>query len=533
MPAKLTPVSLGLPSKFKRFRSDVGQLEIIMEVLASRKRFFGAQLSPGMGKTLIYTVLVQMLGTGIAVLNTKPHQNQLLRDFSEMGLEDIRGHSNYDCGRSLYDDEGTFLETECALSQKECLFQKQLAVCAEKPYVCTNSALVIQLNKTGQMANLGPRDIGVFDEAHLLRARLTDSMTVTLTERLAHKYLFARLPNYSELEDWQAWLGSFIPMLTSSLYELLELAKIDRSKQVKREIATTKRLLESFERVCHDPSDWIVFKDRDYRVKFVPLDVSKYAERFLFAGFDKVFLTSATIFKEDMYALGIEECDLSWMERPNPFPVANRLVFYVPSDPPIKVDAKMSPGERRVWHKHIDYLIEEFFDQGLEKGIIMAHSYDRASQIFEESRFSDVMLIHKSGAEATEEAISRFKRTQGRQILVSPAVEEGHDFPYELCRWIIIPKVPFLDLRDPIVAARHKRDKNYMSREVVRALTQIALRGVRASDDRCLVVIIDHHFTWFRRSPLFFPWFADSFRSRSDAPQWSDIEQEVFIMRPK
>lgn len=529
----ITPASIGLPPKFTSFREEVKQLDIILDILSAPTRFVVAQIPPGIGKTVVYMSVQKMLqGRGANIIPTKGLQGQLLRDFPE--IEDIRGHSNYSCAQTILDDEGQFLDVECRFLPKECLFNQQCEICSNSQFVSTNSALWIQLEKAGQSNKLGPFDIAVFDEAHLLKGRLVDSLSLTLTDRLVQRYLERDLPNLSTTEQWQDWIGHCLPILTEKKENLLDLLRLNQSRSTRKDFLTVNRLLNQFERIKYDTfADWLIYKDKPYRTRFVPLDIRQYSERCLWKGIGKVILTSATIFKSDAAELGIPDGEMTWLEVSNPFPLNRRLVYYFPSDPAIKVDNKMSNGERIIWQRHNDKVISGFLEQGLTKGIIQARSYDRSLDIVTQSIHTDMMLSHGQGAEETEKAVLEFKTSVEPAILVSPSIEEGVDFPYDECRFVLIPKVPFLNLHHPVTAAQHKRNKDFANREVVRSITQMCLRAVRAMDDWCLIVITDKHWSWFRRNKLFFPWFSDAFRNTREVPRFDGNREEPIIMRAK
>lgn len=529
----ITPASIGLPPKFTSFREEVRQLDIILDILSAPTRFVVAQIPPGIGKTVVYMSVQKILqGRGANIIPTKGLQGQLLRDFPEM--VDIRGHGNYSCAQTILDDEGQFLDVECRFQPKECLFNRQCEICSQSQFVSTNSALWIQLEKAGQSNKLGPFDIVTFDEAHLLKGRLVDSLSLTLTDRLTQRYLERDLPNLTTTEQWQDWIGHCLPILTEKKETLLDLLRLNQSRSTRKDFLTVNRLLNQFERIKYDAfADWLVYKDKSYRAKFVPLDIRQYSERYLWKGIGKIVLVSATIFKSDANELGIPEEDMTWMEVSNPFPINRRLVYYFPSDPAIKVDSKMSQGERIIWQRHNDRIVSGFLGQGITKGIIQSRSYGRSLDIVSQSVHSDIMLSHQPGAAETERAILDFKRATEPTILVSPSIEEGVDFPHNECRFVLIPKVPFLDLRDPVTAAMHQRSKDYANREVVRTITQMCLRAVRAMDDWCLIVITDKHWSWFRRNNLFFRWFSDAFRNTTEVPKFEEGRAEPIIMRAK
>lgn len=122
----LTPSSLGLPSKFTSFRSEVGQEDIILDLLTSTSRINVLQASPGSGKTVIALSHVLSLSARCGYLTkTKSLQSQVHRDFTSIGLVDIVGHSNYPCATVSYDETGELADLECE-SRANCFYRAKV-----------------------------------------------------------------------------------------------------------------------------------------------------------------------------------------------------------------------------------------------------------------------------------------------------------------------------------------------------------------------------------------------------------------------
>jgi Rad3-related DNA helicase len=90
----------------------------------------------------------------------------------------------------------------------------------------------------------------------------------------------------------------------------------------------------------------------------------------------------------------------------------------------------------------------------------------------------------------------------------------GWDFPYDECRWQIIIKLPYPDIRGNIVKTRSKEDKDFTAYLVMQQLIQASGRGVRGKEDWCETFIIDNNIQWFleRNSHLSVSWFKGAYR---------------------
>jgi Rad3-related DNA helicase len=84
-------------------------------------------------------------------------------------------------------------------------------------------------------------------------------------------------------------------------------------------------------------------------------------------------------------------------------------------------------------------------------------------------------------------------------VLLSPILSTGWDFPDDLCRFIIIPKLPFAPTNDLVSKCRRALDKDYANHEVVIEFTQMCGRGSRHLHDWCVTYFLDTAWSsWFQ-----------------------------------
>ena len=107
------------------------------------------------------------------------------------------------------------------------------------------------------------------------------------------------------------------------------------------------------------------------------------------------------------------------------------------------------------------------------------------------------MLSH--GSDDTASAVQRFKNAEPGTVLVSPSMTSGYDFPNDECRFIGIGKVPFPDMRSPVMQARKEDDKDWPMHLAMQSLVQTGGRGTRNTRDWCEVLIFDDSWKWFYR----------------------------------
>lgn len=502
----ITPASIGLPPKFSHFRDEVKQRQTIEKLAICDSRFLLLNAPPGVGKSLIGNSLGLLMSYRYLYLTrTKSLQQQNYFDMKPVGMSDIVGHSNYSCSRVTYDDLGELADIECkGRRDGSCLYQQDVDLTLKTDQVSSNYAHWIQTHKSGDPLRLGTFDLLILDEAHTIRATLAESASLKIFFSQVERYLEIRTPSVSDsLDAWVDWSRDAHSRSVRKLDTLSE----DRSSS-RRDVFYT-RLTQSLLRLHSEEStaDWVPIPIYDKGIQFKPCNVAAYSEPYLFRGVEKILLMSATLFRDDAALLGIPDDDSSYFEIQSAFSHRRRPIIYFPTVPPVKVDNKMNRAGERLWINQIDKVLEF---EGNSKGIIQSRSYDRAEAIYNQSTLRDRIIFHTK--ENSQSSIKKFRESPPPCFIVSPILEEGEDFAYNLCDTVIIPKMPFLNMHEPYNRAMGKLDKDYQIREVCRAIIQMALRGMRAHDDWCRVWVLDSHFAYIRKAKWFYSWFRIAFR---------------------
>lgn len=92
-------------------------------------------------------------------------------------------------------------------------------------------------------------------------------------------------------------------------------------------------------------------------------------------------------------------------------------------------------------------------------------------------------------------------------------MDRGVDLPGDLCRVIVVAKIPFPNLGDKRTNARLYRTKDgefWYAVNTVRSLVQMPGRAVRSADDWAVTYILDHQFTtivWAKSKRLLPGWW--------------------------
>ena len=212
------PSDLGAPDKFAEWRPH--QYEALDRAINSDKRFIVLALPTGIGKTLVYMLYSMTNGVKASILTaTKVLQDQLMDDFSEVGLVDIRGQNNYPC--KLLQPGGSHYEKRSSLRtcdhgpchhNVECQYKKErnpntaqqdyelagcdyfdaLSIANSSSLVATNYAYWMHRGKYmrerstrsegkyGNRFGLGASNVLICDEAHHATTELSNFLKINL-----------------------------------------------------------------------------------------------------------------------------------------------------------------------------------------------------------------------------------------------------------------------------------------------------------------------------------------------------------------
>ena len=507
------PTKLDLPSKFKEWRP--GQEEAIQAFLSRSEVNNVIVQPPGSGKSLSYMAAAWMTGRSTVVLtSTKALQDQLTHDFGETKTLDIRGQSSFKCD---IDPKHTVDMAPCRTGDYDCEFLKEgeygeppsceyfrrLYDAKRKQIIVTNYYWWFSYIKylKGTVWDIGQFDAIVLDEAHNALDSLYSFLQIRLEVARAETVTREEAPQVKAgEEEWSSWAARVLPKVTDALARARERLKGGEFTPESYDKARNLyRLQQEINAISQIHGEWAIHEVGD-RIHLDPTHLDdETTHNYLFGDIKYRYLTSATIRPHTIKMLGIK--DYAFLEGDSVFPVERRPVTHIKT---LKVDYK-TPVPRMVdtWVKTIDDILKHRRDR---KGIIHTVSYDRAKLLAQHSEYKDFMYLNKSWN--LTEIVQAFKETHVPAILVSPAVTQGYDFPYEECQYQIIGKVPFPHAKDPAMVARAEDDPLLPHYMAMQKMVQMSGRGMRAEDDFCEVFIVDDHIEWFLK------------RHRALAPEW-------------
>jgi Rad3-related DNA helicase len=521
-----TPAELGAPAKYSLWRQ--GQESAVSHFLNSSKRAIAGAEPTGFGKTVKNIACALLTGQRFVYLtSTKGLQDQVIRDFAEAGITDIRGMGNYEChgmdatelrlwgmgNRSQRPwpgvDEGPCHDgKKCDLKETTCGYYAQWRKAKLAQGIVTNYSYWMSINRYGE--GLGDFHLMILDEAHEVPDELSAFMRIEIGDHEVSQTLGFRWPKRQHIHDWRIWAQDARAKVDS----IIERSPEMRGSEKKKLKSLDNRLKE----LVSIEEAWIPERhERSW--SWEPVWPAPYAESNLFLETPKLIFSSATMRPKTLELMGLKPEQYDFREYPSSFAVASRPVFLSTTYPPVRVDRRMTPTQWQMVKAKADQIIRGRQDR---KGLIHTVSYDRARDIIASSQYRHLMMSHSNAWEA-QKAIAAFKAKpqDSGAILVSPSIDTGHDFPGEEARYQIIIKVGFPDTRSPVMAERQKLDKAYGIYLALIKLVQSAGRIVRGPEDWGETFIIDAHAGWvvWKYQEFVPKYFLDAWRGIQQIPE--------------
>lgn len=163
--------------------------------------------------------------------------------------------------------------------------------------------------------------------------------------------------------------------------------------------------------------------------------------------------------------------------------------------------------------KELTYKICKQFAE--QKGIIQTTSYTDALDIYN-SAPADIKKRLSVYSNSTEkEEILKKHLSKKNSILLGPTLNEGLDLPDDLCRFIIITKIPYPQLTSEFIKKKLELFKGWYQSITSLKVIQTIGRGVRNEKDYCQTFILD-------------ACFFDLFMKTKD--QYADEIQKRFVI---
>ncbi len=485
----------------------------------------------GSGKTLLAGVYGLLRGKPWTYgVHTIRLQEQVARTFTNLPV--LTGRRNHPCwvGDQIYgvtNETYTADQGVCAVAAGQCNhgprsdgngyehpefrgacpYYQQMGVALGQPHRVTNYAMLLSLPPLQRLtATL------LADEGHNVEDAVTDSSSVFLSARTFGRFRI-RLPDYGpDVDAWATWARK----AARSLPALRPDSKPDFG--LRTAIGAVAQLSAL---TPDDAGRWFIEATAN-GVTFTPVWGRDFVMQRLFGhdeappssdmyeaanqkqgGVQKVMLLSATLMGAEYIAntLGFPEGSWAYLDLPSTFPVANRPVNFSPI---VNMSAKSTEEDYAKMQDAIDRLIEYYVLNGSPSGMIHAVSNNYRDRILTSSRFRGIMRTDPTHHES---AVRRGEAS----VLVAANLVEGWDGADNLCRFVIMPKVPFPNLGDKRTRVRMQEDGRSFDHKALVAVVQGAGRGVRHREDYADTWILDGNWAQLRARRK--DWLPDAFTS--------------------
>lgn len=248
--------------------------------------------------------------------------------------------------------------------------------------------------------------------------------------------------------------------------------------------------VEDYVTMIGQTGTWAIVKNQvdDNTIKFNCLD-ERYLlrEHFHYHAGNKLYM-SATIGEPINYINSISSINNRYLSIPSTFNFDRSPIFY-DNEYKLSYDKKVENLP-----KIIAKIIKIINDHPNVKGIIQTGSYAFADSLYnsvpEEIKNRLLMYIDSKDK---EDQLNNFVTSKDK-ILIGPSLLEGIDLKNDLCRFIIVMKIPYPSLGDKFVEKKFKSNPQWYMWKTTNSLIQGIGRGVRNENDWCETYILDGTF---------------------------------------
>ena len=478
----------GLDNRIVEWRPN--QVDALMWAAKQGSRFLIINAPTGSGKTLIGAGIAEQRGDSWSYLvATNALQEQVSATFND-AFEQVKGRSHFPC---WIDPDIDASEGICVMGES-CEYDdggkdkraEDMCPYYEQVQHGRDDSCIVNYPMSLKVPSLVKKDLLICDEAHGIEEQLINTMEVTLTHSAYRRYggLFKRGSPFEVIKRWCEEMYEAIPHTGAAT-----IAEFKARDNVRKAM----RIRE----------DWLI-NWGEWGVRLSPLMGWEFADE-LWGDASTVILMSATMLGMEYIAdsLALPPGSWAYLDMPSTFPVENRPIYY---QPVVRMNYRKGkdPVALQKMQDGIDDVIERYVRERKPWGLIHAVSNARRDEILTRSRWRAIMV--------TDDA-EHARRVAKKQpsVLVAANRMEGWDGADDLCRFIIMPKIPFPSLGDPRVRARMDADARSYDYATLVQVVQGVGRGVRSETDSCDTWILDG--AW---APLYArrrEWLPDAFQS--------------------
>lgn len=497
----------------------------------------------GAGKTLIAEMVRlafedQGQGDGLYICSDKALQDQFVTDFDHAKV--LKGRANYPTERALGDRSNRTTADDCTggnggagcwhcpNGHAGCPYQLAKAAAIDADLAVLNTAYLLAEANSPNTAFGGKnkRSLVVIDECDTLEDQLMNYVEFTVPRWIGQRLGLIWPVKGARKPTLKTWLTATATQVGKAMED-----GAFRDQKEKRRLQQFGmdcwRVAEELQRDIDaghhgdgapdsdaETGRWL----RDYDTQtfcLKPVVVGPYGTRRLWRHGKHFLLMSGTIISADDLAdaTGLP-MDFEVVSVPMTFPVEHRPVIVAPI-------ANITRASTDDEYEQLAYAVRRILEvhEG-ERVLIHTVSFKLAEYLMSNTAAPGRRQFSYRTARDKEQALADYRRTPGA-VMYAPSMDRGVDLPGDLCRVVVIAKVPFPSLGDRRVSARLRLPggQSWYAVQTVRKIVQMTGRGVRSADDHAVSYILDRQFvtnTWSKNKSLFPGWWREALQMNSD-----------------
>lgn len=423
------------------------------------------------------------------------------------GLEDV-------------DEDGKEIIRTCS-KEENCTYWRQKKEALKSDIAVLTFAMLIANTYLSDDYKFSKRNLLIIDECHSLESQVAGMFAgFTLSPRVLPKLgseeyreemlkdLEKDLPKSKRIEDFLPFFNNFDDFAMRWIPYCENERERDKLKNLSRKIEYMLSEINEGRIWVIDMPDYKEGVKRILPRKFKPVLIDRFLQRKIWSQANKIILSTATVsyrynISKWLKILGLKEYNYDFHSVPMIFPIENRPIITS------CMGGKMTYNkEDENWEGNINIVKEIIKKHDGERGVIHTQSYERAKKLYLSLKEYNIFLHEKRKIDT--DVIEEWFESD-KMILISPAIKDGVDLKDDKCRFQILLKVPYPNIKDARVEyiINNKKDWEWYENETKKDIVQMYGRAVRSETDYAKFYIVDGSFR--KLSKRGFPnWFLEA-----------------------
>lgn len=390
---------------------------------------------------------------------------------------------------------------------------------------------------------LGKRELCIYDEAHSLFNEVSSMLGSNIYQK---ELVSIGIPAPKENKP-DLWLKTFEDMAThiTDKFKTINLRTEEGLVEWKRLIRLRNKIETLQRAILLNPDNWLITENNG-TFTLSPIWIDTFASAFINNKSVKRLFMSATLIDatQTCKELGLENGNSAWIKVvKSPFPPSNRPIY-----PLMTANLTYKHMDEEV--KKLIPAIQKIIDNNPDKRIlILPYTHSLANTIYNGistprrvdinqyrdtvamwlrennnnpyvfgilNKALDTLSTQRTILGSTNyrelEIIIKCYETVPSSVLITTTLTSGYDGAYDKCRVLIIPKIPYENVSEPLTAKRIKDNPKWYTVNTISTLVQMAGRCCRAVDDYGEIYILDKQFgRIYRQFKYLLPdWFKEA-----------------------